>query len=147
ETKNEAETLALAQAVGRLMEAGDWIALMGGWAATKTVFVKGLAAALTWRTPTSPTFAIVQTHRSKRGRDAPPRGPLSVLFNPALEWEELTRTRGRHRRGVGGKANSLWPSQAMPVRISRRAGRVAPLSFSSTDPGPKRSSRPSKRLT
>jgi tRNA threonylcarbamoyladenosine biosynthesis protein TsaE len=124
ETKNEADTLALAQVVGRLLKPGDWIALMGELGSGKTVFVKGLAAALHVEdAPTSPTFAIVQTHRPTKGAVTLRHVDLYRLTPaeiPALEWEELHEDSGVTAVEWAEKGQFLWPSQAIPVRITHQ---------------------------
>lgn len=124
ETKSEAETIALAQAVGRLLKPGDWLALMGELGSGKTVFVKGLAAALHVQdAPTSPTFAIVQTHRPQKG-NVPLRHVdlyrLTPAEIPALEWEELHEDGGVTAVEWAEKGQFLWPNQAIPLRISHQ---------------------------
>jgi tRNA threonylcarbamoyladenosine biosynthesis protein TsaE len=60
-----AETQAIAQRLGRLLAAGDVLALVGPLGAGKTTFVQGLARGLEVppdRHVASPTFALVNEH-------------------------------------------------------------------------------------
>ena len=62
------QTRALGEAVGRLVDAGDVIALMGELGAGKTLFVGGLAGGLGVDPATyvsSPTFTIMHRYRGR----------------------------------------------------------------------------------
>ncbi len=97
---------------------------MGEMGSGKTVFVKGLGAALhIAEPPTSPTFAIVQVHRPAKGHVSLRHVDLYRLTPaeiPALEWEELHEDSGVTAVEWAEKAQSLWPTQTLPVRISHR---------------------------
>jgi tRNA threonylcarbamoyladenosine biosynthesis protein TsaE len=58
------ETAALGERLGRVLEAGDVVALVGELGAGKTAFVQGLARGLevTSKRVASPTFTIVNEH-------------------------------------------------------------------------------------
>ena len=67
-THNEAETEALGAALGRLLQAGDALALVGDLGAGKTCLARGVAAGLGVREPvTSPTFILVAEYATARG--------------------------------------------------------------------------------
>ncbi len=56
-------TLALGQALGSLLDAGDFLGLVGGLGAGKTTLVQGLVAALSAQAEaTSPTYALVNLY-------------------------------------------------------------------------------------
>ncbi len=64
-THGEAETEALGKRLGRLLEAGDFIALVGELGSGKTCFVRGVAAGMevdAAEPVTSPTYAILHIH-------------------------------------------------------------------------------------
>ena len=62
------ETWAVAKRVAALLKPGDVVCLEGDLGAGKTTFTQGLAAALgVSDRVTSPTFCIVQEHRSAAG--------------------------------------------------------------------------------
>ncbi|MBE7065690.1 MAG: tRNA (adenosine(37)-N6)-threonylcarbamoyltransferase complex ATPase subunit type 1 TsaE [Ruminococcaceae bacterium] len=64
-TKNEAQTTALGEAFGKLLKAGDVVAMDGDLGAGKTHFTYGIAKALEIdEYITSPTFTIVNEYRS-----------------------------------------------------------------------------------
>ena len=66
ETSSAAETLALGEALGAVLEAGDVVLLEGGLGAGKTVFAQGLAKGLGLRGAVkSPTFTLVHEHHAK----------------------------------------------------------------------------------
>jgi len=125
ESRAEEETLALARELGRRLRAGDWIALMGELGSGKTVFARGLAEGMgIAERPTSPTFAIVQVHRSQGpGRPALRHVDLYRLPPPeipGLEWEELHDDAGVTVVEWAEKAQYLWPAQCLPVRLSHQ---------------------------
>jgi tRNA threonylcarbamoyladenosine biosynthesis protein TsaE len=64
-THSEAETLAVAEQLGRTLKAGTFVLLHGDLGAGKTVFVRGLAAGLGADPDavTSPTFVLIQHYR------------------------------------------------------------------------------------
>lgn len=58
---------ALGASLGRLVEPGDAVALIGDLGAGKTVFVQGLAAGLGYDRPvTSPTFTLIHVYEGGR---------------------------------------------------------------------------------
>jgi tRNA threonylcarbamoyladenosine biosynthesis protein TsaE len=61
-THSEAETVAVAEQLGRTLKAGTFVLLHGDLGAGKTVFVRGLAAGLGADPDavTSPTFVLIQ---------------------------------------------------------------------------------------
>ena len=64
-TDTPAQTQALAANIGRMLRAGDCVALFGPLGAGKTCFVQGLAEGLGVTDPvTSPTFIIMRVYRS-----------------------------------------------------------------------------------
>jgi tRNA threonylcarbamoyladenosine biosynthesis protein TsaE len=68
ETHDEAETFALGGRVGATLTGGEIILLDGPLGAGKTIFVKGLAAALGVAASevTSPSFTLVNRHETER---------------------------------------------------------------------------------
>ena len=124
ETANEGETLALAHQLGALLKPGDWVALMGELGSGKTVFVRGLAEALHMADGiSSPTFSLVKTYRAKRGGIPLRHVDLYRLIPveiPALEWEELHDDFGVTVVEWAEKAQYLWPTQCLPVRITHQ---------------------------
>ncbi|UCG14068.1 MAG: tRNA (adenosine(37)-N6)-threonylcarbamoyltransferase complex ATPase subunit type 1 TsaE [Deltaproteobacteria bacterium] len=105
-TRNPAETKLLAEGLGRLLQPGDVIALMGELGSGKTLFSQGLARGL--QVPeayyiTSPTFAIINEYpgripfyhldlyRISAGVDLLELGLDEVLYGQgavAIEWAE-----------------------------------------------------------
>ncbi|MFO0875403.1 MAG: tRNA (adenosine(37)-N6)-threonylcarbamoyltransferase complex ATPase subunit type 1 TsaE [Phycisphaerales bacterium] len=67
-TRDEAHTIAVAAALGRLLVGGEVVALSGELGAGKTRFVKGLAAGLGVEVDdiSSPTFVIRHDHLGRR---------------------------------------------------------------------------------
>ena len=64
-TRSEDETVALGERVGRLLHAGDFIALSGELGSGKTRFVRGVAAGLSVDPATritSPTYSLLHIH-------------------------------------------------------------------------------------
>lgn len=62
------ETHALGERLGRVLEAGDFVGLVGGLGAGKTHFTRGVAvgAGVDAAEVSSPTYAVVQTYRGAR---------------------------------------------------------------------------------
>jgi tRNA threonylcarbamoyladenosine biosynthesis protein TsaE len=67
-TSSEAETAALARALGEIVKAGDVLLLSGNLGAGKTAFVRGLAEGLGVDAGevSSPTFTLVHEYRGGR---------------------------------------------------------------------------------
>lgn len=64
--KNEGETIAAGLRLGRALEGGDVVCLVGELGAGKTTFTKGVAAALGFKgRVTSPTFGLAREYRGK----------------------------------------------------------------------------------
>lgn len=64
---SEEETVAIGEKIGRLLKAGDVIAMTGTLGAGKTTITKGIAKALGIQdTVTSPTFCLVSEYDSGR---------------------------------------------------------------------------------
>lgn len=67
-TDSAEETEALGQALGRLLQPGDVVALVGDLGAGKTCLTRGIARGLGIDEPvTSPTFILVAEYRSAAG--------------------------------------------------------------------------------
>ena len=65
--QSEEETIALGERIGRLLKAGDIIAMTGTLGAGKTTITKGIAKALGVEdTVTSPTFCLVSEYEGGR---------------------------------------------------------------------------------
>ncbi len=65
-TRSAGETLALGEAIGRLLRAGDVVVLVGELGTGKTVLTKGIARGLGVTDPVvSPTFTIVREYRGR----------------------------------------------------------------------------------
>jgi len=67
-TKSPAETLALGYKIGKTLEPGSFVALIGDLGSGKTVFTKGIAKALgvgNYHYVNSPSFVIVREYKSK----------------------------------------------------------------------------------
>lgn len=62
-TRNEQETLALAEKLGKTLRGGEVVCLSGRLGAGKTAFTKGIAASFGIKTTvTSPTFTIMKEY-------------------------------------------------------------------------------------
>lgn len=106
QTSSPESTLSLAERLGRLLEPGDVVALMGALGSGKTVFAQGLARGLEVPEPfyiTSPTFAIINEYpgripfshldlyRVSSSAEFSELGLEEILFGPgavAIEWAE-----------------------------------------------------------
>lgn len=110
---NEDETRAWARRYARTLRIGDCLALVGPMGAGKTTLVQGLAAGWGSRAlVTSPTFALVNEYRSRKGAmyhmdmyrlssKELPLFPLEDYLGDGLcviEWAD--RVRGRLPRGT-----------------------------------------------
>ncbi|HTS18957.1 MAG TPA: tRNA (adenosine(37)-N6)-threonylcarbamoyltransferase complex ATPase subunit type 1 TsaE [Verrucomicrobiae bacterium] len=67
ETRSVEETLAFGERLGRELQRGDVVALVGGLGAGKTVLVKGIARGLgIAQEATSPTFTLIHEYTGGR---------------------------------------------------------------------------------
>lgn len=68
-TSSREQTLALARAFASVLRGGEIIFLRGPIGAGKTVFVKGIAAALSLKSsPTSASFSLMKEYKNKKYR-------------------------------------------------------------------------------
>lgn len=68
-SRSPEETLALARRFARTLKGGEIVFLRGPIGAGKTVFVKGVAAALGLKSsPTSASFSLMKEYKNKRNR-------------------------------------------------------------------------------
>ncbi len=66
-TKNEEETIKLAEKIGLLLKKGDILAMKGDLASGKTTFTKGIAKALKIEDNiTSPTFCLINEYEGEK---------------------------------------------------------------------------------
>jgi tRNA threonylcarbamoyladenosine biosynthesis protein TsaE len=114
--RTAAELQAVAERLGRALQAGDVIALIGPLGAGKTTFVQGLARGLGVppdRHVASPTFALVNEH--------PGRVPLvhADLYRiaDARELEELGLTDAFDRAAVAIEWLDRFPDAAPAERL------------------------------
>ena len=123
-SSSEEETMGVARTLGRLLKAGDWVALVGDLGAGKTLFVKGIAEGLECRdNPRSPTFALVQTYPPKAGVHRPSLRHVDLYRLDSreitsLEWEELFEGDGVTVVEWADKARTLWPTAAVEIRLA-----------------------------
>ncbi len=111
-----ADLQAIAERLGRVLQAGDVLALVGPLGAGKTTFVQGVARGLgvpADRHVASPTFALVNEH--------PGRVPLvhADLYRvaDARELEELGLTDAFDRAAVAIEWLDRFPDAAPPDRL------------------------------
>ncbi len=114
--RTAAELQAIAERLGRALQAGDVLALIGPLGAGKTTFVQGLARGLgvpADRHVASPTFALVNEH--------PGRVPLvhADLYRvaDARELEELGLTDAFDRAAVAIEWLDRFPDAAPAERL------------------------------
>jgi len=114
--RTAAELQAIAERLGRALQAGDVVALIGPLGAGKTTFVQGLARGLdvpSDRHVASPTFALVNEH--------PGRVPLvhADLYRvaDARELEELGLTDAFDRAAVAIEWLDRFPAAAPAERL------------------------------
>jgi tRNA threonylcarbamoyladenosine biosynthesis protein TsaE len=120
-SRSPEETRDYGERIGKLLNAGDWIALEGELGAGKTHFVQGLARglAITDAPVTSPTFVFVHEFRGRvpfahldlyrieREEDLPDLGLLEYLDSPwvvAIEWAD--------------KGGRFLPAERLTVRMT-----------------------------
>jgi len=149
-----ADTQAIAERLGRLLAAGDVLALTGPLGAGKTTFVQGLARGLDVppdRNVASPTFALVPEHP---GRIALVHADLYRIEHER-ELTELGLTDAYDRAAVAIEWLDRFPEAApadrLEIAIAFAAGDARTLTF--TPGGPRavavvealRSPRPAQR--
>ena len=133
--RSAAELQAIAERLGRLMQPGDVLALIGPLGAGKTTFVQGVARGLGVpgdRHVASPTFALVNEH--------PGRVPLVhadlYRINDPRELDELGLTDAFDRAAVAIEWLDRFPEAApaerltIEIAIATDGGRV--LTFRAT---------------
>ena len=91
-TKTVDETINFGRALGRLLHAGDVLALQGTLAAGKTQLTKGVAQGLDIsEAVTSPTFTIISVYRLNSPEDFLDLGVEDMLYGQGvciIEWSE-----------------------------------------------------------
>lgn len=108
------ETWALARQFASELRPGDVVCLEGDLGAGKTTFVQGLSAALgVAGRVTSPTFCLVQEHRS-------PTSPLLLVHM------DLYRLRGEEDVLAVGWEDYLADGAILAVEWPNRAGSLVP---------------------
>ena len=80
---------ALGRRIGRLLKAGDVVALIGPLGAGKTELTKGIAAEFGIEEVTSPTFVIARSYRSNPPLIHMDAYRLLAGANPLFELEDL----------------------------------------------------------
>lgn len=108
-TRSAEETLALGEALGRLLEAGDVVGLSGELGAGKTALAQGIGRGLEVVDPvTSPTFALVHEYRGRLPvwhLDTYRVRSLDELID--LSWQDLL--------AGGGVVLVEWPERIEPA--------------------------------
>jgi len=137
-TKSGAETVELGQRVGRLLEPGDFIALVGELGAGKTQFTKGIAAGLEVDpgTPvTSPTYTILNIYQ---GRLALYHFDLYRLNGPEeveeLGFEEYFSGAGACVVEWAERLGEEAPAQLLTVSLSHAGDEERAISFTALGP-------------
>ena len=118
------ETWELAKKLAAELKPGDVICLEGDLGAGKTTFTQGLAAAL--GVPgrvTSPTFCIVQEHRSSRSATTDYQLPTTNCF---LVHMDLYRLHGEDDVIAIGWEDYLAEGAILVVEWPERAGALIP---------------------
>lgn len=134
-----ADTQAIAERLGRLLAAGDVLALVGPLGAGKTTFVQGLARGIgvpSDRHVASPTFALVNEH--------PGRVPLVhadlYRIEDARELLELGLTDAYDRAAVAIEWLDRFPDAApadrLEIAIAFAPGDARTLTFTPTGARP-----------
>ena len=122
EVNSVEETWELAKKLAAELKPGDVVCLEGDLGAGKTTFTQGLAAALGVPGPvTSPTFCIVQEHRSSL---SPPH-PLT-LSPSLLVHMDLYRLHGEDDVIAIGWEDYLAEGAILVVEWPERAGALIP---------------------
>jgi tRNA threonylcarbamoyladenosine biosynthesis protein TsaE len=135
EAASAADTQAIAERLGRLLERGDVLALVGPLGAGKTTFVQGLARGVgvpSDRHVASPTFALVNEH--------PGRVPLVhadlYRIEDARELAELGLTDAFDRAAVAIEWLDRFPDAApadrLGIAIAFAPGDARTLTFTPT---------------
>jgi tRNA threonylcarbamoyladenosine biosynthesis protein TsaE len=129
-SRSPAATARLGERLGRVLEAGDVVALMGPLGAGKTAFVQGVARGLEVTSPrvASPSFTIVNEH--------PGRVPLHHIDLYRLgDGEELDAIGFREYLGGEGVAVVEWfdrfpaaqPTERLDITIEITGARTRRL--------------------
>ena len=137
-----ADTQALAERLGRLLAAGDVLALLGPLGAGKTTFIQGLARGLEVpadRHVASPTFALVNEHpgrvpllhadlyRIENERELPELGLTDAFDRAAVAIEWLDRFPDAAPADRLEIAIAFAPGDARTLTLTPRGARAAAL--------------------
>lgn len=123
------ETWALARRLAAELRPGDVICLEGDLGAGKTTFVQGLAAALgVSGRVTSPTFCLVQEHKSAEGRLLVHMDLYRLATEDdvlAIGWEDYLARGAVLAVEWPERAGDLVPKNAIRVSFARLDGEDA----------------------
>jgi tRNA threonylcarbamoyladenosine biosynthesis protein TsaE len=112
---------ALGRRIGRLLKAGDVVALIGPLGAGKTELTKGIAAEFGIQEVTSPTFVIARSYRSNPPLIHMDAYRLLAGANPLFELEDLDLDAEKAITIIewGGELVEQISSQYLEVHINR----------------------------
>jgi tRNA threonylcarbamoyladenosine biosynthesis protein TsaE len=112
---------ALGRRIGRLLKAGDVVALIGPLGAGKTELTKGIAAEFGIEEVTSPTFVIARSYRSNPPLIHMDAYRLLAGANPLFELEDLDLDAEKAITIIewGGELVEQISSQYLEVHINR----------------------------
>jgi tRNA threonylcarbamoyladenosine biosynthesis protein TsaE len=115
------EMQALGRRIGRLLKAGDVVALIGPLGAGKTELTKGIAAEFGIEEVTSPTFVIARSYRSNPPLIHMDAYRLLAGANPLFELEDLDLDAEKAITIIewGGELVEQISSQYLEVHINR----------------------------
>lgn len=136
---SEAQTLALAASLAKVLQPGDVLALHGDLGAGKTLFVRGLAMAcgVVREAVTSPTFTLVHEYRGQ--------GNLRILHCDAyrlrhpdefadLGWDELFAEDGVAVIEWADRVKAYLPSDHLRIEIVATGPQTRTFTFTPTGP-------------
>ncbi|MGB9627281.1 MAG: tRNA (adenosine(37)-N6)-threonylcarbamoyltransferase complex ATPase subunit type 1 TsaE [Thermodesulfobacteriota bacterium] len=122
QTRNASETIRLGKKIGRLLIAGDIVALVGELGVGKTQFIKGLASGIGVKNPryiSSPSFTLINEHQGRI-----PFYHIDLFrLKTEEEAEELGLEEYYHGNGVtaiewADKIPSLLPKELLWTQIT-----------------------------
>jgi tRNA threonylcarbamoyladenosine biosynthesis protein TsaE len=135
QTKNSDQTMALGERLGKLLRAGDVVALFGDLGAGKTVLTKGIAKGLGLGADVhSPTFTLIHEHPGET-----PLYPVDLyrLEGAEVEWigvEEYLERNGVAVIEWADRMRDILPAERLDITLRMTGDTQREIAFETEAP-------------